>query len=91
MRDYRNLADIGVDRRHLGNRNALEVHNATASLKEGASLAGAGRKARIGDTLVLNGQVGKHTLGRGDLIHGSQVNATESLDIYRTTILVKCK
>lgn len=51
------------------------------------SLAGAGRETGVGDALVLDSKVLKHTLGGGDLVHGSQVNAAEGLDVDGSAIL----
>lgn len=87
LRDDGDLADVVVDRGDLGQCDALEIHDAAAGFKQGAGLARAGRETRVRDTLILDGQVREHALSGGDLVHGVQVNSTESLNVQRTAIL----
>lgn len=87
LRHGRCLLDVRVHLGNLGDTDALEVHDGAASLEELAGLARAGGQTRVGEALVLNGEVGQHALGRGDLVHRGQVDATHLLNIDRTTIL----
>lgn len=88
LREGRRLLDVAEDLGGLGETDALEVHNGAARLEEDAGLARAGGQARVGQTLVLDGQVGKHALGCCDLVHGSQVDLAKLLDVDGAAILV---
>lgn len=85
--DDGSLTNVGVDGWDLGQSYALEVHDGAASLQKMTGLAGTGGQTGIGDALVLDGKVGKHALGGGDFVHGSQINATKGLDVDGTAIL----
>lgn len=84
------LTDVGVDGGDLGDGDTLEIHDGAAGLKEAAGLAGTGGQTGVGDQFVLDGKVLQHALGGGDLVHGSQVDATKGLDVDGATILCAC-
>jgi len=81
------LADVRVDGGHLGDADALEVHDGAARLEELAGLARAGRQAWVGYLLVLDGEVLQHALSGRDLVHGGQVDVAHLLDIDWAAIL----
>lgn len=87
LRNDGGLAHVGVDAGHLGDGDALEVHDGAAGLEEGADFAGAGGQTRVGHALVLDGEVGDHAFGGGDGVHGVEVDAAEGLDIDGAAIL----
>lgn len=82
------LLDIVEHLGRLGDADALEIHDGAARLEEDARLAGAGREAGVGDALVLDREVGQHALGRGDLVHGCEINVAELLDVDGPAILM---
>lgn len=91
LRDDGSLLDVGVDLGNLADGDTLEVHDSAACLEEVTGLAGASGKTRIGDALVLDSKVGKHTLGGGDLVHSVQVDTAKSLDVDGSAILYREK
>lgn len=82
------LADVGVDLGNTGDGDALEVDDRAAGLEEVTGFAGAGGETGVGDALVLDGEVVEHTLAGGDLVHGSQVDTAEGLDVDWAAILI---
>jgi hypothetical protein len=86
--DDGSLLDVGVNLRNLADGDTLEVHNSAACLEEVTSLAGASGKTGIGNALVLDSKVLKHTISGGDLVHSVQVDTAKSLDVDWSAILV---
>lgn len=82
------LLDITKNLGSLCEADALEVHDGTAGLEEGAGLAAARGEAGVGEALVLDREIGKHALARRDLVHGVKVDAAELLDVNGATVLV---
>ena len=81
------LLDVAKDRGRLHEADALEVHDAAASLEEVAALAAARREARVGEALVFDGEVRQHALLGRDLGHGGEVDGAELLDVDGAAIL----
>lgn len=85
--DCGGLADVSEGGLGVPHGDTLKVHNGAAGLEEVAGLAGASWEARVGELLVLDGEVLEHALLGCEGVHGWEIDLAELLDVKWATIL----
>jgi hypothetical protein len=81
------LLDIAINGGDFADSHALEIHYCAASFEELAGLARTGWKARVGELLILDGEVLEHSFGGRDFVHSGEIDVAQLFDVDWSAIL----
>src|SRR2546423_8901541 len=87
LRDGRRLSQVSVHGADLRDSDSFQIHDCAAGFEQLASLAGARGETWIGDFLILDNEVLKHTLSGGDLVQGIEIDFAKFFDVDRAAVL----
>ena len=81
------MLDITINGGDFADPHTLEIHYCAASFEELTGLARTSWKARVGELLILDGEVLEHAFGGRDFVHSGEIDVAQLFDIDWSPIL----